>query len=478
MRLHLSALGLVVLSSLAATAGCSDKGDPEADAPTVENTDTITLGMVLSLSGALANGDEAKRGAEVAVAQINALGGIQGGKRLVLELIDDRSSDVAARDAVTSLAEKGVVLGIGPSSNAAGVAMKELIKSDKVLFISPTATARALDLYSDDAAETAYPRDIDTAPEGTYPAFFRTAPTDSFLSTAIAQFASENLPTGRRCESIVIVAQTDDYGKPIAEFVNQRYRQLSLRVVQQIDLDPNLDNQNTLDNAASSSLSQLDARCQVVIAQPKVAGAYMRAVKRFQLNNPTARQSVGGFEQFLTIGSDGLRQNAFISEGRADPANPELATAGEDAFTLAADTAPEAELATPQFSAFANLHRARFPGIDTGRYASTAYDAVMLLAGAIERSGSTTDIVAIRKALYSVAKGDVSGTPITVYANDITQYFDHIRRGDNINYEGASGPCDFGRRDGNVQADFGVWQIENATFIRRRLFKSSELSGG
>lgn len=453
---------LVAVASLGvAIIACSDKGSPTTEAPTAVNPNSLNIGMVLSLSGANATGDEAKRGAEVAVDQINALGGILG-KRINLVVVDDSSDSKIARAKVDELLAQGVVLGIGPSTNAAAVAIKDLVRADKVLYISPSATSPVLDRLDE---ATAPPSGED---EGTLPVFFRTAATDVFLATAIAQYASQVVANEVRCRNVVIVAQGDDYGIPIADFVENRYKQLSLGIKRRLELDPNVDNAGKLDDAARASAETKDAQCQIVIAQPQVAGAYMRAFRKYQRINPATRD----YGVYLTIGSDGLRQNQFISAGRSDPADTSSATAGEGGFTLAADTAPEPDFSTQEYSAFLNLYKASFPGTDTGRYASTAYDAILLLAGAVERAKSPTDLKKIRQALFRISKGSLRVGP-----NRITDYFELLRRGEDINYEGASGPCDF-LSNGAVRSDFAAWQIVNATFQRKATFPASVLSGG
>lgn len=454
-------LGVALLS------GCQDTGSPTTASPTAENPSTIKIGVVLSLSGPLATGDDAKRGAEVAVAQINALGGVLG-KQLEIESVDDQSSEEIARAKFEELLEKKVSLSIGPSTNGAALAIRDLLLEDKLLVISPSATSPVLDVLEGDGGKGA-PAPVPGEEEGSRPVFLRTAATDIFLATAIAQYASETVASGtqRRCDSIVLVSQGDDYGRPIAALVEDRYLKLGLGIARKLELDPNVANASQLDSAAAESASTLSAKCQIVIAQAQIAGAYMLAFKKYQLINPSKRD----YSAFLTIGSDGLRQSKFIEAGRTDPSDKSSPTAGEGGFTLAADAAPEAEFSTQEFSAFANLYRAQFPGTEAvGRYASTAYDAVVLLAGAIERAQTAEDIKKIRQALFSISKGRVIVGP-----NRMTDYFDLIRRGEDINYQGASGPCDF-LPSGTVRSDFAVWQIVNAEFQRRATIPADVLS--
>lgn len=465
-RILACALGASVLgAAFSSLPACSDSGSPTTAAPTAENTNTIQLGLVLSLSGPLATGDDARQGAEVAVAQINALGGILG-KSIVLREVDDQSDPVIARQKFDELIAQGVTLAVGPSTNTSAGAIRDLLVQNKILVISPSATSPVLDNLTD-----AGPTTTITSVAGTSPVFLRTAATDIFLATAIAQYASENVTTGatiaRRCPKVTIVSQADDYGTPIAQLVKQRYIALGLGVSKEVALDPDVTNASKLDSAAGQSVQATDANCQIVIAQPQIAGAYMLAYQRYQKLNPGARD----YGAYVTIGADGLRNASFIQSARTDVADTTTPSAGENSFTIAADTAPETEFSTQDFSAFANLFKAQFPGSDVGRYAATAYDAVALLAGAIQRANTTTDVVALRQALYKISQGRKIVGP-----SAMTDYLQFLQRGDDINYEGASGPCDF-LSTGTVRSDFAVWQIVNSAYVRRSTIPADVLSG-
>ena len=446
-----------LLTIAAVLPGCSDSGQRETPPPTEASKNTISLALVVSLSGPTqAIGDEAKRGAEVAVAQLNALGGVLN-KRIELVVENDNGDPKVTRQKVTELAARGITLGIGPSTSTTALEMTDLIAEDKVVFISPSATSRVLDKLTDE--EPLVPAPGQPPPN---PVFFRTAATDVFLSAALTQYASTSEGGAtRRCPAIVLVQQNDAYGIPIGEAVEKYYQIFSLAVKRKLELDPNIDNTATLNDAAAAAANTLDAQCQVVVAQPEVAGAYMRSFKLYEEQNPSKRD----WASFLTIGSDGFRQDEFISAGRIDPANPSEPTAGEGSIAIAADTAPP----VPEYSAFLNLFKARFPNLEPGRYGSTAYDATILLAAAIERAQSTTDHKKIRDTLYRISQGRVRVGP-----NRLSDMFDLIRRGEDVNYEGASGSLDF-TETGHVRSAFGVWKIVNAQFVKVKNFEISEL---
>ena len=445
------------LLALGILPGCSDSGQPTTPPPTEESKNTLPLALVVSLTGPnQAIGDEAKRGAEVAVAQLNALGGILG-KRIELVIENDNGDPKVTRQKLTELADRGITLGIGPSTSTSALEVKDLIASDKVVYISPSATSRLLDKLTEEEPPPPAPGQ---PPQN--PVFFRTAATDVFLSAALTQYASTNEGGAtRRCPAIVLVQQDDAYGGPIGEAVEQYYLLFDLAVRRKLLLDPNIDNTQKLNDAAAAAGNQLDADCQVVVAQPEVAAAYMRSFKNYETENAAKRD----WGKFLTIGSDGFRQDEFIVAGRKDPSNPTAPTAGEGSIAIAADTAP----AEPEYSAFYNLFKARFPTAEPGRYGSTAYDAAILLAAAIERAQDPKDHKKIRDALFRISQGRVRVGP-----NRLSDMMDLIRRGEDVNYEGASGSLDF-TDSGHVLSAFGVWRIENAEFVKVKTFPISEL---
>lgn len=461
-------LSMLLASTVAAT-GCSDKGEKETPPPSAESTDTISIALVASLTGTDQGvGAEAQRGALTAIAQINALGGILG-KQIALRVEDDASNPATTAQKVKDLAEKDkVVFGIGPSTSREASEILPLIKQDKVLYVSPSATSSALDCVDvyPTPEETAIKcqehkdqaGDPSTPPT---PVLFKTAASDSMLATALAQYASENTgAAGGRCPSIIVVQQNDNYGNPIGGALRQRYIDLNRLVKGPVLLEPTIDAPETLKSAAEQ-VGSASVACQVVVALPGVAAAYMRAFKAYKETSTKLPQS------FLTIGSDGFRQDQFIVEGRERPSDPTSATAGEGSFVVAADTAPS----TPEYDQFRALFEARYPNVSPGRYSSTAYDAVILLAGAMAKAKTTTDIPAVRRALIEMSEGRVRTGP-----NKMAEFLAAASAGGDINYEGASGTVNFTRSTGNVPNDFGIWQIEGALFVKKGRFDASVLS--
>jgi branched-chain amino acid transport system substrate-binding protein len=104
----------------------------------------IPVGFVGGLTGAQSDlAVQGRNGAELAVGEINAAGGIFG-HPLVLLVEDDRNTPEGARQAVERLHEAGVVAIIGPMTSSQTLAALEAAGPAGLLLISPTASSEAL----------------------------------------------------------------------------------------------------------------------------------------------------------------------------------------------------------------------------------------------------------------------------------------------------------------------------------------------
>ncbi|MBP9113084.1 MAG: hypothetical protein KBF88_09770, partial [Polyangiaceae bacterium] len=70
----------------------------------------------------------------------------------------------------------------------------------------------------------------------------------------------------------------------------------------------------------------------------------------------------------------------------------------------------------------------------------------------------TTDRVKLRQALLDVSKGGTTYGP-----GQIADALSAIRRGEDIDYQGVSGPCDF-NTDLDATLDLMLWRVTNAAF--------------
>ena len=93
------------------------------------------------------------------------------------------------------------------------------------------------------------------------------------------------------------------------------------------------------------------------------------------------------------------------------------------------------------------------------------YDAVYLMALAIAQAGTSTDVDALRTALRAVA--NPPGT--VVGPGEFAKAVALIQAGTDINYEGASGPCDLDDQ-GNVNPTMAEWELQYGQFTVLRTF--------
>jgi branched-chain amino acid transport system substrate-binding protein len=187
---------------------------------------------------------------------------------------------------------------------------------------------------------------------------------------------------------------------------------------------------------------------------PDVAVGYMRSFR-------TVTTGLPAFADFLSVGSNGLFSAAFLELGLEDPADPKSPTIGEGMYIVNLDLAPD----TPQYKEFQNLFTIHFP-LEDGKtelagYTANQFDAIALLCLAIERAGGALDRVKIRDALY-----EVSRPPGTAFSPaHLGEALYAIRLGQDIDYDGASGPVDFDDY-GEVLSSYVVYKVSSGAFAK------------
>ncbi|MGB9143286.1 MAG: branched-chain amino acid ABC transporter substrate-binding protein [Aestuariivirga sp.] len=100
----------------------------------------ITIATVGPITGQLAaNGEQMKRGAEMAVADINAAGGING-EMLKLEVGDDACDPKQAVAVANQMASKGVKFVAGHFCSGSSIPASKVYEEEGILQISPSST--------------------------------------------------------------------------------------------------------------------------------------------------------------------------------------------------------------------------------------------------------------------------------------------------------------------------------------------------
>jgi branched-chain amino acid transport system substrate-binding protein len=100
----------------------------------------IEVGLIMPLSGQYAVfGEQARRGAEQAITDLNAAGGILG-QKLKLTLADDACDPKQAVTAATQMVSKGIQMVVGHYCSGSAIPASKVFMDEKVVLITPAAT--------------------------------------------------------------------------------------------------------------------------------------------------------------------------------------------------------------------------------------------------------------------------------------------------------------------------------------------------
>ena len=136
-------LAMVMVLSLAACGGNANSGSGEsADTQTAEtegaNTAAIKIGGIGPTSGPAAiYGQATQHGAEIAVEEINALGGIQ----FELNWQDDEHDPEKSVNAYNTLKDWGMQVLVGTTTTGPSVAVSAETNADRIFELTPSASS-------------------------------------------------------------------------------------------------------------------------------------------------------------------------------------------------------------------------------------------------------------------------------------------------------------------------------------------------
>lgn len=326
-------LMVILLVLIVFPFGCSKKKPVSGE--------VVKIGVILPLTGDGAiYGTEIKEGIELAVAKINTQGGIRG-KKIVAFYEDDQGSPQPAVSAFQKLvSQKGINITIGGAFSTSALATLPLCNQYQVLLFSPTASS----------PELSKPNDY----------FFRNWPSDIFEGNTMASFAVADLSL----KKFAILYSNSDYGLGLREVFKKKIIQLGANIV----LEDSFSEGNT------------DFRTQL---------------NKIKQSEPDAIYLVGWYKEFSLI----LRQaremgikSQFLSCVTFN--KPELLELAGNAaegvfFTQPAYDPNSSESNIEQFVTDYQKRFNKVPGV----YAAHGYDAVKLIALAMEKKGTTPDEV-------------------------------------------------------------------------------------
>ena len=184
-----------------------NKGPALQEEPGDQNT--IRIGAILPISGPIAAyGAKTRDAIKLAVEEINAKGGILG-KKLELIVEDDETNPEKAYNAFKKLAKSDRVTGvIGSLTSRCTLAIGKEAQSEKVVLISPTATN---DMVTD---------------AGDY--VFRACYNDSYQGGLVAKFSTESLKAKK---AAILFDNTNDYSAGLKDKFKKEFEELGGKIV-------------------------------------------------------------------------------------------------------------------------------------------------------------------------------------------------------------------------------------------------------
>lgn len=336
--------------------------------------DVIKLGVAGAHSGDLAQyGLPSYNAAKIIVEEVNAKGGING-KKLVIIPGDDQCKPELATNVATKLISEKVDIVMGNICSGATKAALPIYNEQKLVAVSPSATN----------AELTQARQ--------YPYFFRTIASDDMQARMGVDLAVKKLGA----KTIAILHDKGDYGKTYAEYAKK--------------------------------FIEDDGQAKVVLFEGVTPGQvdYGSVIQKVRGSNADAI-IFGGYHPEASKLVQQMRKKRmntiFISEDGIK-VEPFLKLAGPDAEGVYA-TGPKDNSELPLHKEAVENHRKMF-GTDPGNFYFEAYSAMLAIVNALEKTDSTDPeklVQALRTEYVETPigkirfddKGDAEGVEFSMY---------------------------------------------------------------
>jgi branched-chain amino acid transport system substrate-binding protein len=401
---YLLAVPLLLLIAVA----CGSAAQPESSEP-------VKIGTILAFTGDLGNfGPPMQNGADLAVEQINNGGGVLGQPLEVVHKDSGTSSQVSIEAARALINVDGVKAIVGPLGSGTTQSVAETVTiPQQIVQISPSATSPALTVLEDDDF------------------LFRTTVSDAAQGVILAQLAREQ---GFSKASALYI--NNAYGEGLANVFKENFESQGGQVIELVPQE----------SGQPSYVSELRRATQgnpdvlVAIGYPESAGVYLREAVEGEFA-----------DRFMFV--DGTKSQEMFN------------TLGSERFEGSFGTAPGAPDSDAK-STFESLYEEKFGELPTNPFVGETFDAVALIALAIEKAGEN-DGPAIRDALRDVASppGEVVGP------GNLSRALELVGDGQDVDYEGVAGSQNIDE-NGDVSNTIEIWKIEGGKVVSTGQFES------
>lgn len=406
MMIRAGLAAALACAALLALAGCrSDDGSLSGE--------PVKIGALMDFTGDLAEyGPPMDDAIKLAAKHVNDAGGVLNGRPIEIVSEDGGTNDVISVDAARKLVTvDGVSALIGALGSGFTLAVANAVTvPNQTLQISPSASAPSITLVDDNDF------------------LFRTNVSDSFQGVILADLAN-----ALGYDSVGVMHINNAYGQGLADQFAESFEALggTATVVSHEDGQPSYASE-----LARATANDPDAL--VAVSYPVNGALYVR-------------EAIDGGDADTFLFVDATKSADLIS------------AVGADALEGTYGTAPGA-LETSASAQFAGDYEAEYER-SPGPFTAQSYDAMALVALAVEVAGSDNS-AAIRDALRQVS--GPPGVEIGPGQAELARALQLIRDGQDVNYQGASGPVDLDA-NGDVVGAMEVWRIAGGQIVSEQV---------
>jgi branched-chain amino acid transport system substrate-binding protein len=395
-------------------AGCGDDDDSGSGTNGGGgDVSELKIGVLVPLTGQLADfGGPGSTAANLAAEQINTAGA-DAGFKVTLVTEDTKTDAQAAQEAATKVIESdGVAAIAGPWATPELIPTVENVTVDAgIPIVTPSATGPDITTLEDDGL------------------VFRTPPSDAIQGQVLAQVVVDALGEGK---TVNTASRNDAYGDALIQEFTSAYEGLGGKVGTNVSYNPDAASLNSEAQQIASGNPDGWVIIDYTGTWPKLGPALVRT---------------GNWDPAKTFTGDGLRSSELP------------AAAGAATVNGMRGTVPTS-LDAPAGAAFDALWKSDPANGARQTYDAQNFDAVILLALASLAAGST-DGADIAGALEGV-----SGPPGTKYTfEQLSEAITAAQNGEDIDYEGASGPIDLDAQGDPTSANYSTWSYTGGKLV-------------
>ena len=359
-------LVLAVLMSLSLVAGCG--GGEKAKPAAVSNE--IKIGANFELTGGVANfGKQTLNGIQMAVKEVNAAGGVLGGKKIVVVVADNKSEPAEATNAITKLiTQDKVVEVLGPVTSTNVLATVQVAQDNKIPVLTATGTNEKI-----------------TVDNGKVRPFaFRACFIDPFQGRVMANYAAK---TVKAKTAVIYVDSSSDYSKGLSQSFEATFTQNGGKIVgKEAFLAKDQDFKATL-----TKIKAMNAEVVFIPAYYEEVGKIVKQARELGITIPLLGTDGWDDPKVVEIAGAAALNNTFFSN--------HYSSQDKD----------------PNVVKFVEAYKKEY-NQEPSALAALGYDSGLMIIDAIKRAGAA-DSVKIKDALEQTKNLQVSTGILTIDSN-------------------------------------------------------------